>query len=204
MVCRRTDSAKFAAANPGYFKAWRVSHPGYSKDWVASHPGYYKDWRAANPKEKVDRIKKQRRERGPDEIRAASAKWRAKNLEKAKATSRKWKADNPERARALHARWQLAHPENRRIRRQNRRALERKAGGRLSQGLAEKLFKLQRGKCVCCGLPLGNDYHLDHRMPLVLGGANEDWNMQLLRSLCNMLKHTKHPVEFMQSKGFLI
>lgn len=73
-----------------------------------------------------------------------------------------------------------------------------------SKGLAERLFRLQRGKCACCKKPLGSDYHLDHIMPLALGGVNEDSNIQLLRAKCNMQKHTVHPVEFMQQRGFLL
>lgn len=87
---------------------------------------------------------------------------------------------------------------------QNKRAKIRENGGRLSPGLAKTLFSLQKGKCACCGLPLGNDFHLDHIIPSALGGANEDWNIQLLRRKCNMSKGAKHPLVFMQGKGFLL
>lgn len=85
-----------------------------------------------------------------------------------------------------------------------RRAIKRAVGGTLSRGLTNKLLKLQKGKCPCCNQPLGSDYHLDHIMPLALGGSNTNENIQLLRSVCNMRKHTKHPVDFMQSRGFLL
>lgn len=77
-------------------------------------------------------------------------------------------------------------------------------GGVLSQGLAAKLFDLQGGKCACCGKSLAQGYHLDHIMPLALGGMNIDGNMQLLTPLCNMQKSKKHPEDFMRSRGFLI
>ena len=86
----------------------------------------------------------------------------------------------------------------------NRRARMLEVGGKLSSGLSGRLFKLQRGKCACCKLPLGDDYHLDHIIPIDLGGANEDWNIQLLRAKCNCQKHNTHPIDFMQSKGFLL
>lgn len=41
-------------------------------------------------------------------------------------------------------------------------------------------------------------------VPLALGGTNTDGNMQLLRSTCNQKKHAKHPVDFMQQRGFLL
>ena len=37
-----------------------------------------------------------------------------------------------------------------------------------------------------------------------LGGLNADSNMQLLRAECNLQKSAKHPVDFMQSRGFLL
>lgn len=141
----------------------------------------------------------------PEKARARSARWYAANHEKAKAYSAKQYADNPDKAKAAAAAWQAANPESVRIKKQNRRAKKRAAGGKLSKGLTERLFVLQRGKCACgCKQPLGNDYHLDHRMPLALGGVNEDWNIQLLRGTCNMQKSAKHPVDFMQQRGFLI
>jgi 5-methylcytosine-specific restriction endonuclease McrA len=76
---------------------------------------------------------------------------------------------------------------------QNRRARIKQVGGKLSDGLRIKLFENQKGLCACCGELLGSNYHLDHRMPLALGGANEDWNMQLLTATCNMKKGKKHP-----------
>ena len=68
----------------------------------------------------------------------------------------------------------------------------------------QKCIDYKGGKCVCCGHPLSDNYHLDHIVPIALGGANEDWNIQLLRGECNLQKHAKHPVNFMQSKGFLL
>lgn len=154
-----------------------------------------------------------------DKCKQASAKWRAENPEKHKASKSKWEAENTERIRvhkaeyhaankekfkASNKAWHAAHPEARRIRQNNRRARKIEAGGSLSKGLADKLFAKQRGKCACCGKPLGDNYHLDHIMPLALGGTNTDDNIQLLRSRCNIQKKDKHPVDFMRSRGFLL
>lgn len=144
------------------------------------------------------------RSENPEKAKAKDARDYAKNAEKVKARTAKWYAEHHEialeRARKSHA----AHPELRRLHENNRRARKLAIGGRLSKGLAEKLFKLQRGKCACgCGKPL-DKYHLDHRMPLSLGGVNEDYNMQLLTATCNNQKKAKHPIDFMQSRGFLL
>lgn len=151
--------------------------------------------------------------------KTAKAKWRATNLSKVRAYDAEWEASNPDKVREIAAKcyaansekvkiavakWAAKNPEAVRVHHQNRRASKFKNGGQLSKGLAEKLFRLQRGKCACCKQPLGDDYHMDHVMPLVLGGSNTDDNMQLLRKTCNLQKNRKHPVEFMRQRGFLI
>lgn len=114
------------------------------------------------------------------------------------------RAASPDQSRAYNKAYREKNRTAHRIYDQNKRVLRSRRGQKLSIGLPEKLYKLQKGKCPCCRLPLGDDYHLDHKMPLALGGENTDDNMQLLRAVCNMQKHAKHPVDFMQSRGFLL
>lgn len=135
---------------------------------------------------------------------ARAKKWATDNKERVVAMRKSYRLANIEYAREKCRRYRKEKPEAKRISEQNRRAKKRLTGGRLSRDLTQKLFKAQKGKCACCGLPLGTNYHLDHMMPLHLGGRHEDSNMQLLRSKCNHEKHAKHPVDFMQERGFLL
>lgn len=138
------------------------------------------------------------------DVLARTAEWRRRNPEKKRGYAEKWHASNPEKARASVIAYQVNNPDANRIRSNNRRAKQQANGYELSKGLAERLFKLQKGKCPCCAQPLGRDYHMDHIIPLSRGGSNTDENMQLLRKKCNLSKHAKHPVEFMQQRGFLL
>lgn len=161
-------------------------------------------YRAAN-KEKLRAYFVAHYAKNADKKRARAREYAASNPEKNRARVLAWQIANPERVNAKNAAWKAAHPEVRRIHDNNRRARERATAGKLSKGLAEKLFKLQKGKCACgCKQPLGDGYHLDHIMPLALGGSNTDDNMQLLRARCNLQKNSKHPVDFMQKRGFLL
>lgn len=160
-------------------------------------------WRAKNPA-KAKAGTTAYRAANPSKVKARYAAHYAANSNKKKANTAKWQEANPEKVRASRAKWKVANPEARRIHLHNYRARKREVGGKLSIGLAEKLFDLQRGKCACCKQPLGTKYHRDHRMPLALGGSNTDENIQLLCAKCNLKKGAKHPVEFMQQKGFLI
>ena len=140
-----------------------------------------------------------------DQVRAYSANWRAANKKKAAASFAAWRAANLEKCRAAIAAYRSAHPEAQRIARQNRRARKLSAGGKLSVDIAERLLKLQKGKCACgCNKPLGKNFHRDHIIPLALGGSNTDQNIQLMRPTCNLQKSAKHPIDFMQQRGFLL
>jgi 5-methylcytosine-specific restriction endonuclease McrA len=140
-----------------------------------------------------------------EKIKAIDAAYRAKNREKIRAKTASWMRAHPEKVAEWKRASHVANPDARRAYKHSRRARVLNAGGKLSHGLAEKLFKLQRGKCACgCKQPLGDDNHLDHITPLALGGTNTDDNIQLLRATCNRQKHSKHPVDFMQSRGFLL
>jgi len=147
------------------------------------------------------------RKRNVEAVRKSGRDSYAKNREKRIEAVAFYKATNPEKVKATKRHWIKENPEIQRrhvrIAQQNRRAKKKANGGKLSGGLSAILLKLQKGKCACCKAKLGS-YHLDHIMPLALGGANSDDNIQLLCPTCNLQKNAKHPVDFMQEKGFLL
>lgn len=140
----------------------------------------------------------------PERRKATIANWEARNKDKRASYAKKWQTSNRDRAKEITRNWKSSNHDSVLLHNQNRRAKRAQNGGSLSIGLRQRLLKLQRGKCACCGLPLGDDYHLDHIMPLALGGTNTDDNIQLLRATCNLQKKSKHPIDFMRSKGLLL
>ena len=136
--------------------------------------------------------------------RPCKAKWYAENTEKVRANVAKWQAENPEKLKAADVKWKQANPERLRINDHNRRARKKANGGKLSHDLSKALYARQKGRCACCKKLLGDNYHLDHIVPLALGGANEDWNIQLLTATCNLNKGAKHPIDYIRSKGLLL
>lgn len=155
-------------------------------------------------REKINAAKRSFYQENKDAAVLRVKEWRAANPSISNAARARYRKAHPDTQAAGIARWRAAHPEAKATYQRNRRARKAGNGGVLSKGIAEKLFALQKGKCACCGLPLGDDYHLDHIMPLALGGENSDKNIQLLRAVCNRQKNAKHPVEFMQQRGFLL
>lgn len=203
----RTPRGDCRACAKAYMKAWHEKNAAHSKAqraaWIASHTeeiaAYNKAYREAN----LDTLKTKQNEKrlqNTAAFRKREAEWRARyfveNPDKLRArnTARNARMTPQKRRDAYHA-----NPTPTRLRNQNRRA--RLAGGKLSAGLVERLLKKQNGLCACCNVPLEGKFHLDHVMPLALGGANTDDNIQLLLPICNLRKKDKHPEVFMRERA---
>lgn len=177
---------------------WRKNNPDrqreLSKRWADLNKDklktYQETWRERHHKTKIKTEKK--------------TPWRVRNRERHREASRRWREANPDKNRSIVARWRIENPERIRIKNQNYRAKTNGSRGVLSDNVASRLYTLQRGRCACCGVKLGGKFHRDHIMPLALGGANVDSNIQLLCQPCNNKKHAKHPIDFMRSNGFLL
>lgn len=121
-----------------------------------------------------------------------------------KAYLARYNAENAEMIAATRAAWAQRNRERLIVQAHNRRAQRREAGS-LSPGLAKKLYVLQRGSCANCRCKLPKrGYHLDHIVPVFLGGANVDSNIQLLCAPCNRRKSTKDPISWAQEHGRLL
>jgi HNH endonuclease len=160
-------------------------------------------YRKANA-EKVQKSRDAWAEKNKHRIPEMRKAWRDANPEKMKLFRDAWIAANPEKAKGLSADWRKRNPDSITRHNHNRRARKLASGGKLSSNIVKRLMVLQKRLCPCCGDKLGDNYHLDHILPLALGGANTDENMQLLKAECNLNKSKKHPVDFMQERGFLL
>lgn len=175
----------------------------YQREYRKNNPNYESDWKKKN----IDKVKLSKTKHylaNKQKVIDRAKQWNYENREKKILLSRIYRVKNAEKCSEYRKMWNRKNKDLKRIYSQNRRAKERENGGDLSPNLANKLFDLQKGKCACCGKPLGSNFQLDHIMPIALGGKNEDSNIQLLTSRCNKQKHAKHPIDFMQSRGFLL
>jgi 5-methylcytosine-specific restriction endonuclease McrA len=153
---------------------------------------------------------------------AYTKKWRSANIEQARENSRRhsqenratyserhkaWRLENPERHRELFTQWVAANPERYKAalkaRGQRYRARKLAAAGEFTSQQIKDLHALQRGKCPVCKGDLGK-FHIDHVIALSRGGSNDIGNIQLLCKPCNLKKHAKDPIQFMQEQGFLL
>jgi len=179
-----------------------------AKDKVyKQEPGYLerqRQYRAEN-RDKLDAKTAEWREANLERFRSYHKAYQLANRHKTIKRLKEWRAKNPERASNHNREWRAKNPGEHARHQQNRRARMEASGGKLSPGIYKRLMRMQRGKCAACKTNIKDiRAHMDHQMPLALGWTNTDSNIQLLCPSCNHAKHAKHPVDFMQERGFLL
>lgn len=88
------------------------------------------------------------------------------------------------------------------------RAFKESSGGKHSGDDIKKLFHKQGGNCATCRAKLTvragpRQKHVDHILPLALGGSNYISNLQILCRTCNLRKNAKHPDDWAKENGLL-
>lgn len=115
-----------------------------------------------------------------------------------------WRESNRELARKHSSEWAAKNPLGRKAHRHAYRARKVGAAGRHTAADIAWLLAAQRERCAACGSSLKDGYHVDHVLPLALGGSNDKLNLQLLCPTCNCKKGSKDPLVFAASIGRLV
>ena len=152
-----------------------------------------------------------------EKIKAYQVQYRANNREKSREASKRWREENLERAKEKIRAWRAANQhriiqyreENRDLAAlysRNRRARLRGNGGTHTADDIAEIIKRQKFKCAECGTSVRKreNRHVDHIMPISLGGTNWPWNLQILCPTCNHEKWCIEPLEFARRKGRLL
>lgn len=166
-----------------------------------------KEYREKN-REKINAKTKEWHSRADKSVLAAKkVEYNKNNAERMAAAKLEWQRNNREKvrgyAKASYEKNKDKHRERMRRQELAKRARIKLVGGKLSNGIGDRLIALQRGKCAICECRIVK-YHMDHIMPIALGGMNIDENIQLLCPTCNLRKNAKHPIDYMQSLGRLL
>lgn len=137
-------------------------------------------------------------------LKGRVAEWRKRNPERTVAQAARTRQKNKEKAKLQKAEYRAANPAKALSYKKKRRALLAAAPGRHTLEDVKSLLRLQRGMCAVCRSAMNGNYHVDHIHPISCGGSDDKLNLQLLCPTCNTSKHNKDPVNFMQSRGFLL
>ena len=152
-----------------------------------------------NKKKRKETCKKYR-ENHADACKESYLKWQEKEKANGWATKMAYDQANPEQRKLRSKRWAEKNPDYLKLQKHKRRG----ASGSFTKKDIDFLMTSQKSKCVVCFTSLLNEKHIDHILPIALGGTNNPTNLQLLCPKCNRQKSAKHPVDFMQEKGFLL
>lgn len=163
-----------------------------------------------------------RRRYAADAAKAIERKkrWAAANPDKAKAHTLRWRAANPDAWRESNRKSKQArqkiynerqrqdyalNPEKYRVVERKRRAQMRALPGAHTPDDIAEIMKAQGGRCAYCRTNIKrSSRHVDHIVPLALGGSNARTNIQIACPSCNRSKGAKDPILFAQSIGLLL
>lgn len=147
---------------------------------------------------------KKYKEKNRERIAARMKEWKKKNKLRHRQLNKISRERNIEKARERSKTYIKNNPHIQRVCGQNRRAREKKAEGKFTKKDIELLGFIQKWKCNNCKKDIKEKYHVDHIMPIVLGGSNWPSNLQLLCVKCNRTKHAKDPYEWARENGRLL
>jgi 5-methylcytosine-specific restriction endonuclease McrA len=163
-----------------------------------------REYRKSNPEKYAKSIAEAKR-KNPDKYAGIRSAWLAATKAERLAQTAEWKAANPERWKEFQAAYRTRNPERISAGRQLRRARLKGAKGSHTGEQLKELQAKQRFKCACgCKRSIKVKYHVDHYVPLSLGGSNDILNIQLLHPTCNLRKGALHPIEWARRMGRLL
>ena len=131
-----------------------------------------------------------------EEQSARNAAWNAAHPEENRIRWSAYHEAHREEQRAYTRAWHAAHPEESRAQCRNRRARLVAATGHHTAADVAAQRTRQKGCCYYCGEQTGRHYHVDHVVPLSLGGSNGPENLVIACASCNLRTNAKHPMDF--------
>lgn len=180
---RNPKTAEQKASHTAYTREWRKAHPP-TLEYLTGRAEYSRAYRLSIAPQKSDNplaaedLRKARRVKARSLYQQMSPERRAARLSRLAV----WKENNAHRLTSYS---------------QNNRARRCGAEGTFTPADIKSLLKTQHGVCLNCQAMLikrgEGKFHIDHIMPIALGGSNWPDNLQLLCPPCNLSKSDKHP-----------
>lgn len=167
--------------------ARRASHPEASR---AAAIKYH-----AENAERIHHRKAERRLANVEAARDAERARRRANPQISRDASRRWRAANPEKVRAKAAEWAARNPNL--VRELSSRRRARKRGAPLVETIDRAVvWERDAGRCHICGRKADPyNWHLEHLIPLALGGEHSYRNVAVSHPACNARKGVRGPAQ---------
>jgi hypothetical protein len=209
--CKRIQGRDYTHRNLtkklAYNAKWRVSNPDKVKAQAQRYYGRHREqikaysvlWVAAH-RETCKEMYRRYREKHKELLLERSRDYESKNYEWRLEQHRQWRASNPEKSRELTRRWNHLHPDKRReverryrtnhpdkMRDKARLRYARKLGAITELVIRAQVYQRDNGRCHICGKKVNSQkWHLDHLVPLSLGGEHSYRNVAVACPGCNL------------------
>lgn len=163
-----------------------------------------KIWRENNA-DYLRASKKEYREKNKEKVAEVKSRYYQENKAACLEKSKQHRLDNIERYKQARKAWRENNRQAIRTNNRNRQIKLRMTEGSHTAKDVLAIYEMQKGKCAACRRSLrDNNYHVDHILPLALGGSNWPRNLQVLCPFCNMSKGAKKPEDFYAGLGYLL
>lgn len=131
-----------------------------------------------------------------DQILAHQKEYAGAHRAERRVTARRYRETHREHIRAQQTRWRINNRATDQATKRRYKARQRGAVGSHTGADIAEIYRSQRGLCWWCGKPVGEDYHVDHRIPLARGGTNYPNNLCISCPRCNQSKKDRLPHEW--------
>lgn len=169
------------------------------EEYLARQREYLRRYREAN-REVLAEQQRRYYEANREAVKDRSRRYQEVNREAIAERKRLYYGANREAVAEQKRRHYEANREAARARNHVRRARKRAAGGSWTAADVAAKFEFQGGRCFYCTLPLGDDFHRDHFVPLAKGGSNAATNLVLSCAPCNLSKNAKLPSQVVSAR----
>lgn len=177
--------------DPAKMRAYRIS-------WLERNP----DWRL--PEASIQRQKETALAyvlANKAKVAERKKKWYAANKERISEEFKAKYAAAPDIYREKRREHSRNNPIYRRAENQRRRALKQQADGHFSVMDVANMLATQDEKCAVCSADISSGFHIDHKVPLIRGGSNWPFNLQILCPTCNLKKGSLTMDEWTERQG---
>ncbi len=206
---RRTASRHCIECAHAAVKKWADSHKEQKAKYDEARKESYKERRKMlsailyslkrdDPLEKLKRANRRQEKR--EYHSARNKQYRANSAERLA----QYRLDNKERIKAYIKNHYMNNKEVYYAHNRARRAKLKAVGGAHTAQDILRMMKMQKYKCAYCHASILSNKHVDHIMPIALGGGNDISNIQILCATCNLRKGAKDPIKFRQEAGALL
>jgi 5-methylcytosine-specific restriction endonuclease McrA len=189
-----SDFHKSKAAKSGHKPSCKSCKQKANKTYRNENPELIKAIKKAWVEKNPEKILQYRSKYGPYSSHYDPQKakvYHQKNKEKLNARCRNWRANNHAKARELEKNYRKTNPHIGRLQNQKRRAL--KASNGIYRVTNKECQKILQNACFYCN---GKASHLDHVIPIALGGRHSIGNLVASCTQCNTSKHKKTIMEW--------